>query len=355
MHKVLIVEDAADLREAVAQALFQQGYRVKTAAHGVEAIRVGSRFRPEALVADWMLGGRIDGLAVAEALRVVQPALATVLISGYVSRDLEERAWAKGVPHLLKKPFTLAELQRVLRDALATASPQRRLLPVAALEIDADGAITFLNEAARALFRHVQGHIVSTRLESHFRGGIDLAAADHGWVNGVLDAPEPGRWSLSAHLDPSDGSRILLLHPAGAEHVRELARVRQLLGREPDPTGTVLAPLHVLVVDADPYARHRMTGALRAAGAICHGAANSAEADRLFAGDAEIGLVLLDLDGPPTARHALLKSFAAAGRHALLIGTSDRTTAPETAGPAVRHVIPKSWQLEDLIDILREN
>jgi CheY-like chemotaxis protein len=355
MDKVLIAEDGADFRESLAHALFQQGYRVKTASQGREAIQVGSRFRPDVLVADWILGGPIDGLAVADALRVVQPRLASVLISGYVSRDLRERALGKGIQRVLGKPFPMEDLQRAVRDALSTATAETRLLRVAAVEIDADGDISFLNEAALPLFRHVRGGALGTRLVSHFRGGIDLEAADRDWVEGVPDGPQPGRWFLAAHLDAADGSRILLLHPEGAEHVRRIARVRHLLGREPEPTENVLYPLHVLVVDANPYARHRMTNELSNAGAICHGTADPEDARRLFDRDPEIGLVLLDLEGPGESLRSLTEHISGVRPGTVLVGTADPASAAAPAELGVRHVLSKAWQLDELIDLLREN
>ena len=90
MARVLLVEDEDTLRESVARYLELEGHSVLTAANGREAFEVGVSGRPDVLVADWMLHNHIHGLHVAQTLRVVDPSLNTVLITGFPSRKLKQ-------------------------------------------------------------------------------------------------------------------------------------------------------------------------------------------------------------------------------------------------------------------------
>ena len=155
MATVVLVEDEDTLRDSVARYLEFEGHEVLSAANGREAFDVGVSGRPDVLVADWMLRNHIHGLHVAQTLRVVDPELATVLITGFPSRDLEQEFAAGGVTQMLEKPFDLEELHRAVVDA-AQLRPASGTGAAAVLEVAADGAIRFANDRARSLLTATQ-------------------------------------------------------------------------------------------------------------------------------------------------------------------------------------------------------
>ena len=65
---ILVVEDDAISREAIAEALRQEGYEVQTAANGLEAMRILARGRCELVITDWMIP-EINGLNLCRAIR----------------------------------------------------------------------------------------------------------------------------------------------------------------------------------------------------------------------------------------------------------------------------------------------
>lgn len=117
MIRVLIVDDEQACRDSLKLLLSLENFDVEVAADGQEALEVGNRFSPEILLVDWMLRNRMDGLAVAAALREVNPKLETIAISGHPSADLELNV--KGLPatQYLSKPFLPAELIEAVRQA----------------------------------------------------------------------------------------------------------------------------------------------------------------------------------------------------------------------------------------------
>ncbi len=126
---VLVVEDDDLVRSVVRDTLLRQGYGVLEAANGKEAIAVAraSQGRFDLLVTD-MVMPLMGGGELARTLRVRQPDLAILSMSGYaesqINQDLPDSAL------FLHKPFTPDELARAVRRALD--EPSRALAAPAA-------------------------------------------------------------------------------------------------------------------------------------------------------------------------------------------------------------------------------
>jgi hypothetical protein len=80
---ILVVDDEAAVREVARQTLKEFGYRVITAAHGAEALRIFQERRQEiqAVLTDMMMP-EMDGSTLVAALRVLDPAVRIVGITG---------------------------------------------------------------------------------------------------------------------------------------------------------------------------------------------------------------------------------------------------------------------------------
>lgn len=107
---VLLVEDDADTREALAFLLTDRGYAVETACDGADALRkLARRGPPGAIVLDLMMPV-MDGWELRARLRE-DPRLAQVpviLLSGVA--DLEEQARSLDAVGYLTKPVDLPRL-----------------------------------------------------------------------------------------------------------------------------------------------------------------------------------------------------------------------------------------------------
>ncbi len=112
---ILIVEDDAEVLDAVQFALADAGHRVIAVAAGREAMAVlEAPERLDILLCDLMLPGDMDGLAVAEAARRLRPGLRVIIASGYGEAIAGNRF------EVLAKPFSQAELlDRVAAGAAA--------------------------------------------------------------------------------------------------------------------------------------------------------------------------------------------------------------------------------------------
>jgi CheY-like chemotaxis protein len=112
---VLVVEDEDVLRGSLTDLLRHRGWEVRDARSGGEALEVGQDFHPDVLIADWMLQNHLHGLEVSRLLRGANPALRTIVITGFLSRSLREEAEREpAVVAFLEKPFSFEDLEEIL-------------------------------------------------------------------------------------------------------------------------------------------------------------------------------------------------------------------------------------------------
>ena len=60
----------------------------------------------------------MDGIAAIQALRVIEPALPIVAVSGLATTEHRDEALREGASHFLAKPFTADSLLTTLRAAV---------------------------------------------------------------------------------------------------------------------------------------------------------------------------------------------------------------------------------------------
>jgi DNA-binding NtrC family response regulator len=119
---LLLVEDEAPLRQAIAEQLRDRGYLVEQADSGEAAIAKLADFAFDIIVTDLRLPG-IDGSAVVEAAVERYPHIVAIVVTGYGTVKDAVEAIKRGASDFVSKPFQIDELLHVLDSALE----QRRL------------------------------------------------------------------------------------------------------------------------------------------------------------------------------------------------------------------------------------
>ncbi len=112
--RVLVVDDEPTLTELLSMALRYEGWEVRTAGAGAEAVRLAREFRPDVVVLDVMLPD-FDGL---EVLRRLRGDDADVPVLFLTAKDaVEERiaGLTAGGDDYVTKPFSLEEVVARLR------------------------------------------------------------------------------------------------------------------------------------------------------------------------------------------------------------------------------------------------
>jgi DNA-binding NtrC family response regulator len=119
---LLIVEDEAPLRQAIAEQLADHGYQVEQADSGEAAVARLADFAFDIIITDLRLPG-IDGSSVVEAAVERYPDIVAIVITGYGTFKDAVNAIKRGAHDFVSKPFQIDALLHVLDSALE----QRRL------------------------------------------------------------------------------------------------------------------------------------------------------------------------------------------------------------------------------------
>jgi CheY-like chemotaxis protein len=117
--RVLVVDDDPDFFLMVHDALTtsDDAFTVDGATSAEAALESLRGAAPDILLVDYQLGGR-DGLGLLEDLRAQDAAVPVVMITGYPTPALRQRAEALGVSAFLIKPVFVPELRRAVQQAL---------------------------------------------------------------------------------------------------------------------------------------------------------------------------------------------------------------------------------------------
>lgn len=126
-RRVLLVEDDPEMRELMALTLRADGYEVREAADGAEALRVlgtSAAEGPERIdlvVSDVRMPG-CSGLEMLQRLRGAPSEIPVVLVTAFGDRETHARARRLGAA-LLDKPFDMDDLRALVFEALGARSP----------------------------------------------------------------------------------------------------------------------------------------------------------------------------------------------------------------------------------------
>ena len=122
LKHLLLVEDEAPLRQAIAEQLADRGYQVEQAESGEAALAHLADFAFDIIVTDLRLPG-IDGSAVIEAAVARYPHIIAIVVTGFGTVKDAVEAIKRGAWDFVSKPFQIDELLHVLDSAIE----QRRL------------------------------------------------------------------------------------------------------------------------------------------------------------------------------------------------------------------------------------
>lgn len=117
---LLVVDDNPLNRKLLADTLNADGYRVRCAASGSEALAAIADTAPDLLLLDVMMPG-MDGFELVRQLRADRTTreLPVVMVTALDDEGSRTRLAAAGVEHLLTKPVDRWQLSSLLRKLLA--------------------------------------------------------------------------------------------------------------------------------------------------------------------------------------------------------------------------------------------
>jgi two-component system, OmpR family, KDP operon response regulator KdpE len=120
--RVLVVDDEAEVRDAVRRGLKLMGYSIETASDGVEGVARVETWRPDVVLLDLAMP-RLGGLRALEMIRTWS-TVPIIVLSVMGEEGDKVRALDAGADDYLTKPFGLQELDARIRVALRHAKPE---------------------------------------------------------------------------------------------------------------------------------------------------------------------------------------------------------------------------------------
>jgi NtrC-family two-component system response regulator AlgB len=150
--RVLVVDDERNIRKTLSVCLQGLGCQVTEAGTSASALEALAHAPHDLAFVDLRLG-REEGLDLLPKLLAERPGLDVVMITAYAAFDTAVEAIKRGAKDYLPKPFTPAQIKRVIESARARRDLERRLLELE--EQLADAAPEASLESSSAAMRAV--------------------------------------------------------------------------------------------------------------------------------------------------------------------------------------------------------
>ncbi len=119
MSVILVVDDDAATREALASGLQRLGHEIHLAGTGVAALDEVRRHPVDLAIIDLKLPDMV-GTELFGALRILRPEAIAIMISGHATVDEAISALKRGIYDFITKDFRMHELRKVVSKALET-------------------------------------------------------------------------------------------------------------------------------------------------------------------------------------------------------------------------------------------
>ena len=138
---ILVVDDEAQITRVLKTSLSSQGYGVRTAADGAEALHVIQEWSPDLIITDLRMPN-LDGLELCREVRK-ESRVPIIVLSVKGEESIKVQALDAGADDYVTKPFGMNELIARIRAALRRASvpeqPDGSVMEIGDFRIDVPG------------------------------------------------------------------------------------------------------------------------------------------------------------------------------------------------------------------------
>ena len=225
-HKILVVEDDLDLREAIVDTLEIEGYQVVQAGNGQEALQLLESETVALVVSDVNMP-QMDGYQLLRKMSVKWPSLPVLIMTAYGSISNAVEAIRNGAVDYLEKPFETQKLIKAVgkflpendiqnsEEPVAVDSETRRVFQLAERVAQTDSTVLIMGESGtgkEVLARYIHRH--SERSDKPFIA-INCAAIPENMLEATLFGHEKGAFTGAHQSSPgkfemANGGTLLL-------------------------------------------------------------------------------------------------------------------------------------------------
>lgn len=115
--RLLVVDDEAVIRDGLKRVLEGESFVVETCSSGFHALEIMQQRELDLIITDLKMPG-MSGIEVLKSVRILQPDIPVILITGYASIDTAVDAMKNGAADYISKPFAPDLLLEKVRIAL---------------------------------------------------------------------------------------------------------------------------------------------------------------------------------------------------------------------------------------------
>ncbi len=120
MKKILIVDDHKEIRRLVEITLRGEDYHILQAENGEEAIEIEKAEKPDLIIMDVMMPGKIDGI---EATRILKKnpeskGCSIIILTSQGQKEDIEKGFSAGADDYFVKPFSPLELIKKVEEII---------------------------------------------------------------------------------------------------------------------------------------------------------------------------------------------------------------------------------------------
>ncbi len=232
---ILIVDDEPSMRIALSESLASCGYTVDTATDGQDAIRKLGQLVYALVITDMRMP-KLGGMDVLKSVKRNSPETKVIVITAYGTVNTAVEAMKEGASEFIMKPFSLEDIEGVVRSVLSTDAAEEAGQTAAAAEpreiITKDSGMLALLDMLKSVSRSkstvlIQGesgtgkeliaryiHRNSNRTAMPFVA-INCAAVPHNLLESEMFGYEKGAFTGAAQrrvgkFELADGGTLLL-------------------------------------------------------------------------------------------------------------------------------------------------
>ena len=193
---IISLDDDPDFREYIGGVLTAEGHEARCVGSPAELDKAIEDSRPDIILLDLNMGSD-SGEAVLESIKESNPRQCVIVVTGYPSLESMRKTFKHDVFDYLTKPFSLQDLQRVIRQAAEEFGLGQR--PMDRLRADLGRQIRLARTQHGWTLRELsQGSSISVSQLSSIERGTHLPSIESLIsIAGALGA-SPSSWFISA-------------------------------------------------------------------------------------------------------------------------------------------------------------
>ncbi len=184
---ILLVDDEQDIRDVLAVALQDMGYRTVEAENAQQAFEIFQTKSPQIVVTDIKMPGS-DGIDLLKKIKNENPETEVIMITGHGDMNLAIRSLKHKATDFITKPINVDALEIALRRACEKITIRRKMQDY--------------TSSLEQLIRE------KTELQDHLASlGLMIGSISHG-IKGLVTSLEGGLYLVSSGLKKNDLSRM---------------------------------------------------------------------------------------------------------------------------------------------------